>query len=124
MLRRAYITPCYQLFVFSHRAVRPEDVTVAYDSGLVYPVKLYPAGATTNSEYGVTEINKIKHVLSTMSDIGMPLLVHGEVSDPAVDIFDREKVFLDTILTPLRLEFPDLKVPHTHTAHPSSGWHA
>lgn len=89
---------------------RSEDVTTAYESGKVFAVKLYPAGATTNSEYGVTDISKIKPVLSTMSNLGMPLLVHGEVSDPTVDIFDREMVFIDSILRPLRSEFPDLKV--------------
>ena len=76
----------------------------------MYAVKLYPAGATTNSEYGVTNIQNIKPVLTAMATLGMPLLVHGEVSDPTVDIFDREKVFIDIILRPLRFEFPTLKV--------------
>ena len=91
-----------------------EDVIEAKQSGLVYGVKLYPAGATTNSEYGVTDINKVKHVLQAMSDINLPLLVHGEVVDKAVDVFDKEKVFIETILKPLLIEFPKLKVVMEH----------
>ena len=92
---------------------RVEDVTTAYKSGLVRAVKLYPAGATTNSEFGVTDMMNIKPVLAAMSSLGMPLLVHGEVSDSSVDIFDREGVFLEHVLSPLRNEFPDLKVRKT-----------
>jgi hypothetical protein len=96
---------------------RPEDVIEAKNSGLVYAVKLYPAGATTNSQFGVTSVNRIKPTLSAMASLGMPLLVHGEVTDSSVDIFDREKVFIDSILRPLRLEFPTLKVSQIYSLY-------
>ena len=109
--RTTYVSISHCLFgvIITHYC-SAEDVTEAYRSGRVYAVKLYPAGATTNSEYGVTNIQNIKPVLTAMATLGMPLLVHGEVSDPTVDIFDREKVFIDIILRPLRLEFSTLKV--------------
>jgi len=73
----------------------PEDIKRSYDSGVVVAAKLYPAGATTNSEFGVTAIEKIYPALNEMASIGMPLLVHGEVVDPGIDVFDRslEKPF-------------------------------
>jgi len=82
-------------------------------------VKLYPAGATTNSEFGVENMGSLKETLLAMSDISMPLLVHGEVPDPTVDIFDREAVFIDNILRPMRAEFPNLKIvmEHITTSH-------
>ena len=92
----------------------PEDIQRAKDSGIVFAVKLYPANATTNSQHGVTSIDRIKPALATMSALGMPLLVHGEVTDPSVDIFDREKIFIDSILRPIRREFPDLKIVMEH----------
>jgi dihydroorotase len=76
--------------------------------------KLYPAGATTNSQHGVTDVRNVYPVLETMQTIGMPLLVHGEVTDHKVDIFDREKVFIDRILAPLLKDFPALKVVLEH----------
>jgi dihydroorotase len=81
---------------------------------VVFAVKLYPANVTTNSHFGVTSIERIKPTLAKMSDLSMPLLVHGEVTDPAVDIFDRERLFLDTVLLPIRKEFPDLKIVMEH----------
>lgn len=91
-----------------------EDIIEAKESGIVYAVKLYPANVTTNSHHGVTSIDCIKPVLSIMSSLGMPLLIHGEVNHSSVDIFDREKIFLETVLTPMRLEFPDLKIVLEH----------
>lgn len=92
----------------------PEDIQRAKDSGIVYAVKLYPANVTTNSQHGVTSIDQIKPTLEKMSALGMPLLVHGEVNDSSVDIFDREKIFIDSILIPIRREFPDLKIVMEH----------
>lgn len=85
------------------------------ESGLVKAVKLYPAGATTNSQAGVTDLfGKCLPVLEEMVEQGLPLLVHGEVADQMVDIFDREKVFIETVLTPLRQKLPDLKIVLEH----------
>ena len=92
----------------------PDDVAAAAASGLVIAVKLYPAGATTNSASGVTDIVKVTPVLERMAEIGLPLCVHGEVTDPAVDIFDREAVFIDTVLDPLRRRIPGLRVVMEH----------
>jgi len=92
----------------------PEEVTNAFNSGIVYAVKYYPAGATTNSEFGVSHISKVKQVLLRMSEIGMPLLIHGEVTDADVDVFDKERVFIDTILKPIIEEFPLLKIVMEH----------
>ncbi|SFI58828.1 dihydroorotase [Celeribacter neptunius] len=92
----------------------PDDVALAHASGLVKAVKLYPAGATTNSSSGVTDFAKVKPVLEKMAEIGLPLCIHGEVVTPDVDIFDREKVFIDTVLDPIRRANPDLKVVMEH----------
>lgn len=91
-----------------------EDIIKAKESNIVYGCKLYPAGATTNSELGVTKIDNIKEVLQVMSDVNLPLLVHGEVTDINVDIFDKEKEFIETILKPLIIEFPSLKIVMEH----------
>ncbi len=93
---------------------RAEDVLEARASGLVHGVKLYPAGATTNSDAGVTDIARVHPALEAMQTCGMPLLVHGEVTDPAIDLFDREKVFIDRVLAPLRRDFPALKLVFEH----------
>jgi dihydroorotase len=90
------------------------DVAAAHASGLVKAVKLYPAGATTNSHSGVKNIDAVLPVLERMATIGLPLCVHGEVTDPAVDIFDREAVFIDTVLAPLRARVPGLRVIMEH----------
>jgi len=92
----------------------PEDVAAAAASGLVKAVKLYPAGATTNSDSGVRDIDAVRGVLETMAEIGLPLCVHGEVTDPSVDIFDREAVFLDRVLDPMRRATPGLHVVIEH----------
>lgn len=86
----------------------------AYNNRAVFAVKLYPAGATTNSESGVKDIKKVMPVLETMAEIGMPLLIHGEVTDPNIDIFDREKVFIDKKLDFICREIPSLKITLEH----------
>jgi dihydroorotase len=92
----------------------PGDVKQGFLSGVVTAVKLYPAGATTNSDAGVKDITRIYPVLAVMEEIGMPLLVHGEVVDSDIDIFDREAVFIETKLIPIRKQFPDLKIVFEH----------
>ncbi|QUS37091.1 dihydroorotase [Falsirhodobacter algicola] len=92
----------------------PADVRAAAQSGLVKAVKLYPAGATTNSHGGVRDLEKVRPVLETMAEIGLPLCIHGEVTTPEVDIFDREAVFIDTVLDPLRRRTPGLRVVMEH----------
>ena len=92
----------------------PAEIAAARASGQVYACKLYPAGATTNSESGVTDIRRLDRVLAAMVDHGLPLLVHGEVTDPAVDIFDRELRFIEDRLAPLIARFPELKVVFEH----------
>lgn len=91
-----------------------DEIDRARDSGFVHAVKLYPAGATTNSDAGVTDLKKCTATLARMEKRGVPLLVHGEVTDPAVDIFDREAVFIETVLSPLLKDFPALKVVLEH----------
>ncbi|MGB1256218.1 MAG: dihydroorotase [Thiolinea sp.] len=92
----------------------PQDVKQGFESGQVTAVKLYPAGATTNSAAGVKDLEKIYPVLEVMEEIGMPLLVHGEVVDSEVDIFDREAVFIEKKLLPVRAQFPALKIVFEH----------
>jgi dihydroorotase len=92
----------------------PADVRAAAASGLVKAVKLYPAGATTNSHGGVRDLGRVRGVLEVMAEIGLPLCVHGEVTTPEVDIFDREAVFIDTVLDPLRRATPGLRVVMEH----------
>lgn len=96
-----------------------EEISLAHASEHVHAVKYYPAGATTNSDAGVTDIKNAYPALAKMEELGVPLLVHGEVTDPAVDVFDRELVFIDTVLQPLLLDFPKLKVvlEHITTKH-------
>lgn len=91
----------------------PEEIARAREASVV-AVKLYPAGATTNSDAGVTDIRKTYRTLEAMQREGLVLLVHGEVTDPTVDLFDREKVFIDQKLIPLRRDFPELKVVLEH----------
>ena len=92
----------------------PADVAAAAASGLVHAVKLYPAGATTNSASGVRNFDKVRPVLEKMAEIGLPLCVHGEVTTADVDIFDREAVFIDHVLDPLRRATPGLRVVMEH----------
>ncbi|WP_316152939.1 dihydroorotase [Cupriavidus sp. BIC8F] len=91
-----------------------EEIAAAKASGFVHGVKLYPAGATTNSDAGVTDIRRCYPALEAMQRAGLPLLVHGEVTDPSIDIFDREAVFIDRVMTPLRRDMPELKVVFEH----------
>ena len=92
----------------------PEEIMRAKASGQVHGVKLYPAGATTHSDEGVTRLSRCFHALEKMQEIGMPLLVHGEATDPEVDVFDREKAFIDHLLGPLVDRFPGLKIVLEH----------
>ncbi len=92
----------------------PEDVAHAYASGIITAIKLYPAGATTNSASGVRDFDKVRPVLERMAEIGLPLCVHGEVTTADVDIFDREAVFIETVLDPIRRATPGLKVTMEH----------
>ncbi|WP_320179246.1 dihydroorotase [Roseovarius pacificus] len=92
----------------------PADVARAHAEGLITAVKLYPAGATTNSASGVRDFDKVRPVLEAMAEAGCPLCVHGEVTDPEIDIFDREAVFIDRVLDPVRRATPGLKVVMEH----------
>jgi dihydroorotase len=92
----------------------PEEIARAKLSGRVAGVKLYPAGATTHSDAGVTRISRCFHALERMQEVGMPLLVHGESTDPAIDVFDRERAFLEETLGPTLERFPRLKVVLEH----------
>ena len=105
-------TPLMTLYLTD--ATSPDEIRRAHDSGFIHGVKLYPAGATTNSAAGVTDLRHCWPTLETMQAVGMPLLVHGEVTDPAVDLFDRERVFIDEQLIPLRAAFPGLRVVFEH----------
>ncbi len=93
---------------------RPEDIRAAQASGIVQAVKYYPAGATTNSDSGVTDIAKAAKAIAALEECGMPLLLHGEVTDAEVDIFDREAVFIERHLAPLLRDFPRLKLVLEH----------
>ena len=92
----------------------PADIVAAHAGGIITAVKLYPAGATTNSDSGVRDIDRVRPALEAMAEAGVPLCVHGEVTDPAVDIFDREAVFIDRVLEPLRRAVPALRVVMEH----------
>ncbi|MDM8165477.1 dihydroorotase [Roseovarius sp.] len=92
----------------------PADVVQAHADGIVTAVKLYPAGATTNSASGVRDFDKVRGVLDAMAEAGIPLCVHGEVTDPEIDIFDREAVFIDRVLDPIRRATPGLRVVMEH----------
>ena len=94
-------------------ATPPDEIRRAREAGVV-AVKLYPAGATTHSDAGVTDLRKTYATLAAMQREGLPLLVHGEVTDPAVDLFDREAVFIERVMQPLRQDFPELKVVFEH----------
>jgi dihydroorotase len=105
-------TPLMTLYLTDNTP--PSEIAAARESGFVHAVKYYPAGATTNSDAGVTDLKKCAATLAQMEKLGVPLLVHGEVTDPAVDIFDREAVFIDRVLAPLLRDFPALKVVLEH----------
>jgi dihydroorotase len=110
--QHAHFSPLMTLYLTDNTSAA--DIQAAKDTGVVYAAKLYPAGATTNSSSGVTKLSHIHEALATMQQLGMPLLVHGEVTTDDIDIFDRERVFIDTILAPLTQQFPELKVVLEH----------
>ena len=91
-----------------------KDLRAAHEIGLITAVKLYPAGATTNSASGVRNFDNVRRQLETMAQIGLPLCVHGEVTDHDIDIFDREAVFIDRVLDPIRRSLPELKIVMEH----------
>ena len=104
--------PLMTLYLTDHTA--PAEIIAARASGAIHGVKYYPAGATTHSDSGVTDIDKCHATLEAMQQAGMPLLVHGEATDPAVDVFDREKVFIERVLVPITRRFPQLRVVFEH----------
>jgi dihydroorotase len=104
--------PLMTLYLTS--ATEPAEIDRACDSGLVRAVKLYPARATTHSDAGVQSVEDCNAVFARMQERGLPLLVHGEVARPEVDVFDRERIFLDEVLAPLRARFPGLKIVLEH----------
>ena len=95
-------------------ATTPDEIARARDSGFVHAVKYYPAGATTNSDAGVRDLANVRHVLEAMQRHDLPLLMHGEVTDPDVDIFDREAVYIERVLAPLLTDFPGLRLVLEH----------
>ena len=108
----ADFTPLMTLYLTEN--TDPDDVTAAHAAGLITALKLYPAGATTNSASGVSDFSKVDRVLERMAALGLPLCTHGEVTDADVDIFDREAVFIERVLDPIRQRHPDLKVVMEH----------
>ncbi|MBJ3762237.1 dihydroorotase [Maribius pontilimi] len=104
--------PLMTLYLTEETEVR--DLRAAADIGLITAVKLYPAGATTNSASGVRDFTKVRRVLENMAQIGLPLCVHGEVTDPEIDIFDREAAFIERVLDPIRRDIPGLRVIMEH----------
>lgn len=114
---RTGFKPLMVLYLTDNTTVK--DIIAAHKTGLVYAAKLYPAGATTNSDSGVTNVNNLKQVFAAMQEVGMLLLIHGEVTHDHIDIFDREKEFIDTILTPLVKNNPNLRIvlEHITTKH-------
>lgn len=105
-------TPLMTLYLTEN--TDPADVAAAHAAGLIHAVKLYPAGATTNSASGVSNFDNVAQTLEKMAEIGLPLCTHGEVTDVDVDIFDREAVFIDRVLDPIRRKHPDLRVIMEH----------
>ncbi len=110
--RDASFTPLMTLYLTDNTPV--DEISRAADSEHVVAVKLYPAGATTHSDAGVTDIEKLYPVLEAMAEHGMPLLVHGEVTDPGIDIFDREKAFIERCLIPVTTRIPELRIVVEH----------
>ena len=108
----AGFTPLMTLYLTE--ATDPADVVAAHRDGIITAVKLYPAGATTNSASGVRDFDRVRGVLDAMAEAGIPLLCHGEVTDPEIDIFDREAVFIDRVLDPIRRRTPELCVVMEH----------
>ncbi|MGB5446092.1 MAG: dihydroorotase [Psychromonas sp.] len=109
---KASFTPLMTLYLTDNTTA--DEIKKAKASGQIFAAKLYPAGATTNSDSGVSSIEKIQVALQTMQEVGMPLLIHGEVTANEIDIFDREEVFLKTVLAPIVATYPNLKVVLEH----------
>ncbi|MEI8403186.1 MAG: dihydroorotase [Alcaligenaceae bacterium] len=110
---KADFTPLMTLYLTDK--TEPDEITRAREADNIVALKLYPAGATTNSDAGVTDLlGKCSKVLEMMQRVGMPLLMHGEVTDPETDVFDREALFIDRVMIPLRKSFPALKVVFEH----------
>lgn len=107
-----HFTPLMTLYLTD--TFLPETIVAAKNSGFIHACKLYPAGATTHSDAGVRDIKKIYSVFETMEKKGLPLLLHGEATDPHIDIFQRERVFIDEVLSPLCKSFPNLKIVLEH----------
>jgi len=103
-----------QMTLYLTEGSDPADIRAGAAEGLIRAVKLYPAGATTNSDSGVRDFDRVRPALEAMAEVGLPLCVHGEVTDPEVDIFDREAVFLDRVLEPIRRATPGLRVVLEH----------
>ena len=107
-----YFTPFMTIYLTE--TTNKNELKESYEKGLIFAVKLYPAGATTNSESGVKDLIKVMPILEKMAEIGIPLLIHGEVTDKAVDIFDREKIFIDQKLDFICKKIPELKITLEH----------
>ncbi len=105
-------TPLMTLYLTE--ASDPADITAAHAAGIIHSVKLYPAGATTNSDSGVRDFDRVRGTLEAMAEAGVPLCVHGEVTDSDIDIFDREAVFIERVLDPIRRAVPGLRVVMEH----------
>lgn len=110
--RGAEFTPLMTAYLTDHSD--PDEIHRGQREGVFTAVKLYPAHATTNSAHGVTDLDRAMPVLERMAEIGMPLLIHGEATDPAVDVFDREAVFIEKTLGPLRRRLPELRIVLEH----------
>jgi dihydroorotase len=110
--QQSHFTPLMTLYMTD--TLTSEEVIAAKKSSIIKGIKLYPAGATTHSDAGVTDIHKRYPILETMQKEGLPLLIHAEVTDPEVDIFDREQVFIERHLVPLTRDFPDLPMVFEH----------
>jgi dihydroorotase len=108
----AHFEPLMTLYLTDHTA--PEEIVSAKASGFIHGVKLYPAGATTHAEAGVTDLTRLDGVLTRMAEVGLVLQVHGEVTDPAVDVFDREERFIERVLVPLAERHPQLRIVFEH----------
>ena len=112
-ISKTSFTPLMTLYLTDN--TEPDEIKRAHETDDVVALKLYPAGATTNSDAGVTDLlGKCSKVLEMMQRVGMPLLMHGEVTDPETDVFDREALFIDRVMIPLRKSFPELKVVFEH----------
>ena len=115
---KSHVPECSQfeplMVLYLTNKTSPQEIKKAYATGKIVAAKLYPAGATTNSDSGVTDVKLIYPALKAMQEVGMKLLVHGEVTDSHIDIFDREAIFLETILKPLVADFSELKIVLEH----------